>query len=912
MKNKHINYIKILFLAMLFLLPGCDENKTEISAKDHLNLAHLYLKQGAFKASIIEGKNALQIEPTNVEALTMMSTILLKLNDYNTAATLIEKAIKIEKDNQDLKLLLAKTYLLQGKITSADDKFNIIDRSTISSISEYQKLKGDLLFNSNKREEAKRWYKKAINSDNNNIEAIISTAKASLILKQQAEVNKYTTLAIETSPTNVNALIWQARIFMLESKYIEAENTLSRAMIELERYDTLTANKYIAIDMLAKTLVAQGKIEESFSYSNYLAKSRQGKLQASYKSAVDLISKGGDITEAELAFQNILRQAPKHKSSGMILGLINYKKGNYTEAEDYLGKFASDESSPLRSKKILALTKIKLNKLDSAIKLILENIESNKSDADLYALLGFAYLKKNKFDKSISNFKEAIQLDGNNPVYHIELSKAYLTNKNTSSAIYEAQKALKLKPNSEQARQILISAYFSKKELTKVKNLITNWLHESPNSVLALTVSASFEQKIKNFAKAKTRLLKILTIEPYNLSANMNLVRLDILANNLDKAHERLSLVVSKQPENLSALNIIYKLAINTKSTNNAIRTLNAIFAQYPLAINSRLVLSEIYLNKKQPEKALITIDDILKIDNKNTKAYLLRAKSLLAQNKVHDAKNTYQLLASLSPNDPLSHTQLGLLHLKLNEHDLAIKSATKAIAIKSDHIPAHIILYNSAIKTDNKEIYMRSINAIKEISPKSHLPYEMEADYNLSIKNYDTAIKHLKQAWHRHQNIALANKLMQTYIHLKQDESAFDAWDEIAEKNTSDIQLQIIYSLALHKNNHPVKATKVIESQIKIFPDNAILLNNLANLYLEMNDTRALETAKKALALLPNNPAVQDTVGWIYTNQLKDYKKGIPLLKLAYKSTSDKQIKQHLIKALNDANRSDEANKIN
>lgn len=911
MKNKSTFYFKTALLVMLFLLSGCDEQKPETSAKDHLNLSQLYFKQGSFRASIIEGKNALQIEPANVEILTTMATVLLKLNDYKTAEKLINRALLVDKDNQDLKLLLAKAYLFQGKNNSAKDAFNDIDHLTVSNISDYQKLQGDLLFTSNKRKEAKVWYIKAIKSDTKNIEAILGAAKASILLKQEAEVNKYTTLAIETSPTDIDALIWQAKIFMLGNRYLEAENTLSRAMIELERYDILTANKYTAIHMLAKTLVAQGKIEESFTYSNYLAKSRQGKLQASYKSALDLISKGGDITEAELAFQDILKQAPKHKSSGMILGLINYQKGNFTEAEDYLSKFATDENTPLRSKKILALTKIKLNKLDSAITFIQENIKHHKNDADLYALLGHAYLRKKDVKKSISNLKHAIRLSKNNPIYHINLAKAYLESKNTSLAISEAKKALNLKPNSEQARQILVSAYFSKKDLTKIKELITNWLIESPNSILALTISASFEQKIKNLDKSRTQLLKILTIDPYNLIANMALIRFDIKNNKLDKAYERLSLIVSKQPENITALSLIFKLATNTNSADKAIQTLNSIFAQHPLAINSRLILSQIYLNKKQPEKALVSIDDILKIDNKNTKAYLLKAKTQLTQNKVNDAKNTYQILASLSPDEPNGYTQLGLLHLKQKEPDQAMKFAIKALAIKSDYIPAHAILYSSAMKTNNKNIATQSINIIKDSNPDSHIPYEMEADYYLSVKNYETAVKKLRQAWSKQQNIQLANKLMQTYINLKQDTIAFDAWNEIAKLNKSNLSIQVPYSLALQKAKKLTEAKTVTESLLKKFSNNAILLNNLANLYLETNDKRALSTAKKALLKYPDNPSIQDTVGWIYTEQHKNYSKGIPLLKKAYNTTKDQQIKQHLIKALTDSGKLSEAKEL-
>jgi Flp pilus assembly protein TadD len=45
---------------------------------------------------------------------------------------------------------------------------------------------------------------------------------------------------------------------------------------------------------------------------------------------------------------------------------------------------------------------------------------------------------------------------------------------------------------------------------------------------------------------------------------------------------------------------------------------------------------------------------------------------------------------------------------------------------------------------------------------------------------------------------------------------------------------------------------------------DNPIVLNNLAWIYLETGDERALEMARLADQAAPKNPDIEDTLGWV------------------------------------------------
>jgi Tfp pilus assembly protein PilF len=88
-------------------------------------------------------------------------------------------------------------------------------------------------------------------------------------------------------------------------------------------------------------------------------------------------------------------------------------------------------------------------------------------------------------------------------------------------------------------------------------------------------------------------------------------------------------------------------------------------------------------------------------------------------------------------------------------------------------------------------------------------------------------------------------------------------------------------------------------------------MLNNLAWLYQEQGDPRALETARKAYDLDPNKPEVADTYGWILLKRGKG-QQGLPILQQAYVSyPTQPEIGYHVAVGLSQLGRKDEAVKV-
>jgi tetratricopeptide (TPR) repeat protein len=100
-----------------------------------------------------------------------------------------------------------------------------------------------------------------------------------------------------------------------------------------------------------------------------------------------------------------------------------------------------------------------------------------------------------------------------------------------------------------------------------------------------------------------------------------------------------------------------------------------------------------------------------------------------------------------------------------------------------------------------------------------------------------------------------------------------------------------------------------VYEELLHTHPEHPVILNNAANLYIDINDLeRADELAQRALINAPNEPLVLDTVGWIAA-QKGELELSLSLLRQAETlKYNDPTISGHIVDVLIRMGRFDEA----
>ena len=106
---------------------------------------------------------------------------------------------------------------------------------------------------------------------------------------------------------------------------------------------------------------------------------------------------------------------------------------------------------------------------------------------------------------------------------------------------------------------------------------------------------------------------------------------------------------------------------------------------------------------------------------------------------------------------------------------------------------------------------------------------------------------------------------LHQIYRERNKNISIEELLHEALEHFPEDIFINLALAENYARTGLTEKAIDVYDKLLHSYPEHPVILNNAANLYIDINELkRADELAQRALINAPNEPLVLDTVGWI------------------------------------------------
>ena len=227
-------------------------------------------------------------------------------------------------------------------------------------------------------------------------------------------------------------------------------------------------------------------------------------------------------------------------------------------------------------------------------------------------------------------------------------------------------------------------------------------------------------------------------------------------------------------------------------------------------------------LNEDKLLEAKDLFQNILQIEPRHFKAHTNVGAILLKLGKLVDAEASFKKAIEINPEFEIAYYNLGITQEKLLRLDEAKESFKKAIKIKLDYVEAHTNLGTTLIKLGNLDEAEKSFKKVIKLKPNFAI-----AHYNLGV-TYEKS-KKFKEA---ETSYRTAIDIKKNYIEAKNNLNKILRQNELLLNINKTKQLEKIYQKNKIKNSglktNPFISTRKVEKELinELYKINSVELN--------------------------------------------------------------------------------------
>lgn len=847
-----------LALIAALVLAACGGNPESM-----VDSAKNYLAKGDVSAASIQLKNALQEKPDLGEARYLLGKINLEQGDAGAAVKNLRRAIDAGYGGDVVWGALARAMIAAGEGDAMLLEFGNKSIADPAQKAQVMAAMGDAHLAKGKRPEAAQNYQAALDSDSTNSRAHIGVARLKAadgdFSAALAELDQALTPPASSEQAEAHAL--KANILLEQNKPEEAQAALEAAI----KLNPTSANYHFA---LISQLLRQNKAD--------LARQRLADMKAavSKNALVPYLQaymdfRDGKLKEAKDGIEQVVRTVPEFLPARLLAGAVYLRLNEQQQAQANLQKVLEKAPGQPVARRMMTASLLATKDMDRAEEVLKPLLEPGKNDPTVLVLAGQVYLAKGDFDRSSDFFERAVHLDPKNVQAMTRLGVAKLAGGDAEEAFEDLESASKLDGASAQADVALILAHMRRGEFDKALAAQANLERKQPDNPQTYNLKGGVLLAKKDLAGARTAFEKALSLQPTFLAAAVNLVRLDLVENRPEDAKRRFENVIAKDPKLIQAYVGLAELQATLKAPASEVEaTLKRATSADPAALSPKLALAGFYLRNNEAKKALAQAQEAQASAPDSPSAVEMLARTQIAAGDPQQGLASLGKLVSLQPRSPAPLVELADAQAYTKDYAAAERSLKKALDLKADFVPAQQRLIAIYLREKRPADALAVAKLVQKQRIGSALGFALEGDVQATGQKWPEAVAAYRKAYQLAKNPEVVVKL---YASLNATGNGTEA-DRLAEEwfrtQPKDATVRSYLAERALAANKPAEAVKHYEAILKLTPQNALALNNLAFAAGQVNDARALGYAEEALKLAPANPAILDTYGVLLVNK--------------------------------------------
>ena len=278
--------------------------------------------------------------------------------------------------------------------------------------------------------------------------------------------------------------------------------------------------------------------------------------------------KKNNFKDAENFFKEVLNNNPDHLESIFFLGILQAKKKDFNKAKDFFIKVIQIDSSYIDAHYNLGIVFNELKDFQNSINCYEKTIQIDSNHADAHNNLGMVFYKLKDFQNSINYYEKAIQIDSNNVHAYNNLGNSLIGLYRTKEAVDYYKKAIEIDSNYIKAHENLGIAFYKLGEFQKAISCHEKAIQLDPNNLNSHNNLGILFHKLGEFKNAQHYFEKAMQIDPnhpdVNFSFGMLLLSMLDFKKGLIKYEWR-----KKLPQNINKFKNIKGLEWQGQNLNN-------------------------------------------------------------------------------------------------------------------------------------------------------------------------------------------------------------------------------------------------------------------------------------------------------------------------------------------------------
>ena len=852
-----------------------------------LGRASVAYKAANFTAATVDLRAVLAIDRDNAEARELLGLSYLKLGDAKGALRELDKARALGVETNEIALAVVRAQILLGKFDAARAQ---LAAHGDDAAPDWIAARGTLELGRQNFKAARELFEKVLEAHPDHDEARRGLLQVALATGDVAGARQEIEALLKVSQKDAALWVVKGALQLQDKQLAEARETFTHAL-------ALAPQNRAATLGLAQVLLESGEGDAAKAKLDGLSSQGADDPRVNFLRA-RIAEQRKDFDTALFDLNKVLLVVPNDREALVMAARLNFSLGQFSRAEDFAAQLLQLEPDNEAARRLLGSIQLAGGRLDGVSGNLQTGEQANvdSQDPGTLALLGTAYLKHGDYASAEAKLKKAAELAPGSLPIRTQLALGKLSTGHVEEAIADLKAVLAEQKDFVQARVMLALAYLSQKRNAEALGTARELIEIKPTDPLGHNLLGYVLEAGGDKTQARAAYEQALAKDADFHPARVNLARLAVQSNDKGAARQHLKDVLARDEFNANALQGLAALAMGDNNGDEAEKLWQQAREHNPEAVAPRVALARYYRAKGNLTRAEEAIKEAYKLASYAAPVQAEYVNVMLGIGDNQSAVKAAQALAERAPASLPALELLARAYNQLGDESGLTSTLQRIVKIKPDHQAAQALLAQLALRHKDKAGAERIANAMVAQPDNAAAGHELRGDIALAGGQQQAAVAAYARAFEIAPDSNRVLKLERAERALGVDNKRLKQW--LAE-HPDDTRARLAQAAILQEAGASDEATVAYERMLETRKQDPVVLNNLAWLYFERKDPRALDLARQAYELAPRQAQIVDTYAWILFQQ-GQREQGLEILKKAAElAPGDADIAFHVSSAL-------------